>query len=97
MRLRRPSRTARPLVQRVPLGLALLFAGVLTGCSGAPSRLSVTHNDTGWQTSSTYASATSEMSPRTAVRSTRVHLCDGAVCSPPVTSQGMARSNRRAM
>ncbi|GAC1421722.1 MAG: hypothetical protein NVSMB62_16910 [Acidobacteriaceae bacterium] len=94
---RKPTRTTRRILQLASLGLAGLLAGLLAGCSGVSSRLSVSPNDTDWQTSSTYASATSNMSPRAAVRSTRVHMCDGAVCAPPLTAERVVRPNHRTM
>lgn len=97
MPFRKPARTARRLLQLASLGLAGLIAGLLAGCSGLSERLAISPNDTDWQTSSTYASATSGMSPRAAVRSNHLHLCDGAVCAPPVTAERTVRSNHRAM
>lgn len=94
---RRPTRTTRRILQIASLGLAGLLAGLLTGCSNLSARLSVAPNDTDWQTSSTYASATSSMSPRAAVRSTHVHLCDGAVCAPRVAAERTVHMNHRSM
>lgn len=97
MPLHKPSRTTRRLLQLASLGLAGLLAGLLAGCSGVSNRLSVSQNDTDWQTSSTYASATSSMSPRSAVRSPHIHRCDGAVCGSPLTAERVVHSSHRTM
>jgi hypothetical protein len=64
MSVQHPSRTARRLIQLASLSLAGLIAGLLTGCSSesTPGDLS-SRNDTGWQTSQTYAAATADLSP----------------------------------
>jgi hypothetical protein len=91
----RPSSIA---TRRLTLAAMLLLAGLLTGCNGLGSRLTVSPNDTDWQTSSTYASATAGMTPHSAVRSARLRLCDGAPCGQPrVTAERTVHSTHRAM
>ncbi|MDP9039209.1 MAG: hypothetical protein M3O02_08050 [Acidobacteriota bacterium] len=97
MSLRHPSRTTLRLLKLASLGLAGLVAGLLTGCSGASGRLGVSPNDTGWHTSSTYASATSGGSPPSVVRSAHLHLCDGSPCDARLTTERVARTTRRSM
>jgi hypothetical protein len=59
-----PSRTTRLFIKLGSLSLAGLLAGLLTGCTSASAPVDLgSHNDTGWQTSQTYASATADMSP----------------------------------
>ena len=80
MSRRGSSRTTRRILQIASLGLAGLIAGLLSGCSASGIRDFVKPNDTDWQTSSTYASATTELPPREAVRSPHLHLCSGGPC-----------------
>jgi hypothetical protein len=69
MSLLHPSTTTRRLLKIASLGLAGLIAGLLTGCtSSVPSIHISPKNDTDWQTSSTYASATASLPPRNAAR-----------------------------
>jgi hypothetical protein len=69
-----PSRTARLLIKLGSLGLAGLIAGLLSGCTSATAAIDLSHNDIGWQTTPTYASATSEFSrSRTPHSSPRQH------------------------
>jgi len=62
MSIPHPSRIPRRLVQIASLAVA----GLLAGCSGTEARLLAPQNDTGWQTSQTYASATASIPPRRA-------------------------------
>ncbi len=59
-----PSRSTRLVIKLASLGLAGLLAGLLTGCSSESAPVDLgSRNDTGWQTSQTYASATADLSP----------------------------------
>lgn len=69
------------------LGLSALFAAAFSGCSAETAKMAFSANDTGWQTTSTYASATAGMSARDAVRSARVHLCSGSPCASRVAAE----------
>jgi hypothetical protein len=81
MSLRHPSTATRRLLQLASLGLAGLVAGLLTGCtSTSAAHLLQSRNDTDWQTSSTYASATAGLSQRAAVHAAQVRPCYGANC-----------------
>ncbi len=82
MSLRHPSRTTRRLLQIASLGLAGLLAGLLTGCTSTSPKLLESHNDTDWQTSSTYASATAGLGPRTTPRSAHGRSCVSGACEP---------------
>jgi hypothetical protein len=72
MSLLHPSRITRSFLKIASFGLA----GLLAGCSSKPST-HLLHNDTDWQTSSTYASATASLPPRNAVRTAHPHPCAG--------------------
>ena len=81
MSLRHPSTATRRLLQLASLGLAGLIAGLLTGCTSATAApLLQPRNDTDWQTSSTYASATAGLSTRAAAHAAQVRPCYGANC-----------------
>jgi hypothetical protein len=71
MSLLHPSPTTRRLLKIASLGLAGLLAGLLTGCTSSIPNIHISvspKNDTDWQTSSTYASATASFPPRNATR-----------------------------
>ena len=80
MSLRHPSPVARRLLKIASLGLAGLLAGLLTGCNSTTASLVTAHNDTGWETSSTYASATASLPPRGSMSDTHVRPCYAAPC-----------------
>ncbi len=99
MSLRYPSATTRSLLKIASIGLAGLFAGLLTGCSSTTAaHLLHPRNDTDWQTFSTYASATAGLPPRVAAHAThsaQAHPCLGASCNPrPVASHPHASAHR---
>jgi hypothetical protein len=86
MSLLHPSRVTRGLLKIASFGLAGLLAGLLSGCNSGAPRLQ-SHNDTDWQTSSTYASATAAYPPHNAARSARNRPCFASPCeSQPQTS-----------
>ena len=78
MSLLHPSRVTRRLLKIASFGLAGLLAGLLSGCSGASAGQLLSRNDTDWQTSSTYASATASPQPGSA---TRNRPCFAAPCA----------------
>jgi hypothetical protein len=81
MSLLHPSRVTRRLLKIASFGLAGLLAGLLSGCSSASAGRLLSHNDTDWQTSSTYASATASLHQSGAARSARSHPCFTAPCA----------------
>ena len=98
MSLRHPSTATRRLLQLASLGLAGLIAGLLTGCtSSATGQLLQPHNDTDWQTSSTYASATAGLSTRAALHAAQVRPCYGANCEFRPVASHTHPSARRSM
>ena len=85
MSLVRPSRTTRRLLKIATLGFAGLLAGLLSGCSSnSAAQLLQPRIDTDWQTTSTYASATAVLPPRSAVRSAHARVCSAAPCEQRV-------------
>jgi hypothetical protein len=98
MSLRHPSLAARRLLKIASIGLAGLLAGLLTGCnSNATSHFLAPRNDTDWQTSSTYASATSSMAPRDAMRSAHAHPCFAAPCGVHAAANHSPAPHHRTM
>lgn len=93
----RRSRTTRRILQIASLGLAGLIAGLLSGCSRTKPELPAVRNDTDWQTSSTYASATSAIPPRDAARTARIRFCSGEPCGTHMISERAGRSQRPRM
>jgi hypothetical protein len=85
MSLLHPSRTTRRLLKLASLGLAGRLAGLLTGCSSNSSRL-LSRNDTYWQPTSSYASATLSISPHSAQRSAHNRPCFDASCQVHMTA-----------
>jgi len=82
-----PSRITRRLLKIASLGLAGLLAGLLSGCSSnTAARLLRPYNDTDWQTSSTYASATASLQPRSPDRTAHIRPCAAAPCELHTTS-----------
>ena len=94
MSLRHPSPIARRLLKIASLGLAGLLAGLLTGCNADTASLLGTRNDTGWQTSSTYASATASLPPRDVLHSAHAHPCYGAPCESHTASHAPTPRHR---
>ncbi len=81
MSIRHSSTITLRLLKLASLGLAGLVAGLLTGCtSTSAAHLLQPRNDTDWQTSSTYASATAGLSQRAAVHAAQVRPCYGEYC-----------------
>jgi hypothetical protein len=98
MSVRRSSTAARRILQLASLGLAGLIAGLLTGCTSASaSRFLQPHNDTDWQTSSTYASATAALSSREVAHTTHAHACYGASCDVHSAANRTHSSSHRSM
>jgi hypothetical protein len=96
MSLLHPSRVTRRLIKLASFGLAGLLAGLLSGCSSDSHPL-LSHNDTDWQTSSTYASATAALHPGSVARSPRSHPCFAAPCESHATPTHIHISYRRNM
>jgi hypothetical protein len=71
----------RRLLQLASLGLAGLLAGLLVGCSSNTSaQLLLSRNDTDWQTTSSYASATATLGPSGSLHAPHARPCDSAPC-----------------
>jgi hypothetical protein len=86
MSLRHPSPITRRLLKIASFGLAGLLAGLLTGCTSNPAAgLLPLPNDTDWQTSSTYASATAPFTPRGVSHASRTPSCNACNLRPAAT------------
>jgi hypothetical protein len=81
MSLRHPSRVTCSVLKIASIGLAGLLAGCNSNTTGLP------HNDTDWQTSSTYASATAALPARNAQRSAHPHPCLSGPCAVHAQTQ----------
>jgi hypothetical protein len=90
-----PSRTTRRLLKIASLGLAGLLAGLFSGCSSTSASLIQPHTDTAWQTSSTYASATASLPPRTTAHSGHTRACFAAPCEPHAAASRTHLSRRQ--
>jgi hypothetical protein len=97
MSLLHPSRITRRLLKIASFGLAGLFAGLLSGCTSTTARLLEPHIDTGWRTTSTYASATAAIPPRNASHSTRPRACFAAPCELHTLTTHTHPANHRSM
>jgi hypothetical protein len=88
----------RRIIQLASLGLAGLLAGLLTGCtSSTAARLLNPPNDTDWQTSSTYASATSSLPPASVSRAAHARGCYTAPCALRTETNRPHLSHHRSM
>ncbi|MGD0797592.1 MAG: hypothetical protein ABR910_07695 [Acidobacteriaceae bacterium] len=82
----------RRLLQLTSLCLAGLLAGLLAGCSSDTSaQLLRPHNDTDWQTTSNYASATASLGPNNSVRVPHIRSCEAGPCELRVSSTHPSR------
>jgi hypothetical protein len=72
----------RRILQLASLGLAGLLAGLLAGCSSDDSSLQLlqSHNDTDWQTTSSYASATAAVGPTSSIHAPHARPCEAGPC-----------------
>jgi len=93
MSLRHPSTVTRRLLKVASLGLAGLVVGLLSGCSATTAAPLHAHNDTDWQTFSTYASATSASFSATggSVHISHAHACVAGPCEVRIASTHPSR------
>jgi hypothetical protein len=69
------------LLQLASFALVGLLVGLLTGCSsGSSVQLLQSRNDTDWQTTSTYASATATLGPASPLHAPHARPCDAGPC-----------------
>jgi hypothetical protein len=86
----------RRLLQLASLGLAGLLVGVLAGCSSSDrTELTSLHNDTDWQMTSDYASATAALGASNSIRSPRVSSCVSAPCEVRVSASHISHQPGR--